>query len=113
MLDPAYVAQRIRLSGLPTSPVYDGLVGGRMPFWSADRLSDQEVIDIVAYVVGSEMVAPGNNINANTNNANNTSARECDSTHAKVGQTMQFSNLFHDVGGTATIVDDHLVIEEE
>lgn len=108
-LDRQYVADRIRLSGETTSEVYDDLIGGRMPFFAASRLDDQEVLDIVAYVATSEMVAPGNNINAapnNVNNVNNGELRECGATHAKIGQSLQFSNLFHDVSGTATIVDD-------
>lgn len=108
-LELDYIAERIRLSGSATSPTYDDLTGGRMPFWAADRLSDQDVIDIAAYIAGSEMVEPGNNINVNPNNANNTNntpGRDCDSTHAKIGQSMEFSTLFHDVAGTATIFDD-------
>lgn len=32
--------------------------------------------------------------------------RDCESTHAAVGQTGDFSNFAHGIGGTATIVDD-------
>jgi len=46
-----YIASRVRTSGRADSPVYTGLTGGIMPFWSADRLSDAELLDIVAYVV--------------------------------------------------------------
>lgn len=45
-----YVASRIRLSGSTTSAVYSGLTGGVMPFWAKDRLSDDEVRNLVAFV---------------------------------------------------------------
>ncbi|MEM7261574.1 MAG: DM13 domain-containing protein [Planctomycetota bacterium] len=48
-LDADYVRQRIRTSGRPND-VYPGLTGGVMPFWSASRLSDEEVESLVAYV---------------------------------------------------------------
>jgi mono/diheme cytochrome c family protein len=48
--EPAYVAARIRTSGSSTSPIYQGLSGGVMPFWAKDRLSDAEVRDLVAFV---------------------------------------------------------------
>lgn len=115
-LDATYVAERIRLSGEEESGVYDGLTGGRMPFWAPDRMSDDEMLDVVAFVVDSEPADPNvdptnNSTNANPNNANsnpnNTPAmRQCDATHAKVGQTMEFSTAFHDVAGTAEILDD-------
>jgi mono/diheme cytochrome c family protein len=50
-LDAAYVARRIRRSGPPRSMIYEGLLGGVMPFWGANRLSDAELLDLVAYVV--------------------------------------------------------------
>ncbi|MBL8949100.1 MAG: DM13 domain-containing protein [Myxococcales bacterium] len=49
-LDPAYVAERVRHSGRADSEVYDGLSGGIMPFWAADRLSDAELRDIIAFL---------------------------------------------------------------
>jgi mono/diheme cytochrome c family protein len=49
-LDAAYVARRVRTSGPARSAVYVGLTGGVMPFWGADRLSDAELLDIIAFV---------------------------------------------------------------
>jgi cytochrome c len=49
-LPRAYVAERVRTSGPVDSSIYDGLSGGVMPFWGANRLSDPELIHILAYV---------------------------------------------------------------
>ncbi|MEM9462360.1 MAG: c-type cytochrome, partial [Myxococcota bacterium] len=49
-LDPEYVAQRVRTSGRTQSEVYNGLTGGVMPFWAADRLSDDELRDLIAWL---------------------------------------------------------------
>ncbi len=48
--DAAYIATRIRTSGSSTSPIYQGLSGGVMPFWAKDRLSDAEVKDLIAFI---------------------------------------------------------------
>lgn len=101
-LSPEYIAQRTRTSGLTDSTTYSGLTGGIMPFWGRNRLSDPELLDIVAFVsTGAESgVMMGEDdplINSETG---------CTSTSPKIGQTASFSNLFHDVGGTATIIDD-------
>jgi hypothetical protein len=101
MLEPEYTALRVRTSGSASSTVYPGLTGGRMPVWSADRLSDTELIDIAAYLetsTGSGDPGPGE--------VPGDELRECDSTHAKIGQTATLVEAFHDVGGVATIVDD-------
>jgi mono/diheme cytochrome c family protein len=47
---PEYIAGRIRMSGSPRSAVYSGLTGGVMPFWAKDRLSDDDVRDLVAFI---------------------------------------------------------------
>ena len=107
LLEPAYIAQRIRTSGLTDSSTYDGLTGGRMPFWGADRLSDDELRDVVAFVDQNEpdITQPGNG-------SDGPAARECDATHPRVGQTAEFRTLAHGVRGTARIVDDcHIEIE--
>ena len=49
-LEAAYIARRIRTSGPADSAAYDGLSGGKMAFWGLDRLSDAELIDIVAWL---------------------------------------------------------------
>jgi thiosulfate dehydrogenase len=48
------IARRIRTSGPVDSATYPSLSGGRMPFWGEDRLSDAELLDLVAFV---EMLA--------------------------------------------------------
>lgn len=101
MLDPAYIALRVRTSGDEDSPIYPGLTGGRMPFWSADRLSDDALIDIAAYLetsTGSGDPGPGGDPGGEL--------RDCESTSSKIGSTATLDGSFHDVGGVATIVDD-------
>jgi len=44
-----YIRRKVRLSG-PTGTVYEGLIGGNMPFWSRDKLSDGEVEDLATYL---------------------------------------------------------------
>lgn len=101
-LSAEYIANRTRTSGLTSSDTYTGLTGGIMPFWGVNRLSDAELVDIVAYVsAGAESnVMMGSD--TPTSNANT----GCTATNSKIGQTAQFSTLFHDVTGTATIIDD-------
>ena len=57
-LEADYIATRIRTSGLPSSPVYEGLTGGRMPFWGVDRIDDAQLRDLVAYVVELQSAEP-------------------------------------------------------
>lgn len=97
-----FVARRIRTSGDADSATYPGLTGGRMPFWAADRLTDTEVLDLAAYVEGSE--APDPEPTGGTGSGGTT--RTCDSTHAMVGHTATLSQRAHGVRGTARIVDD-------
>ncbi len=97
------IAGRVRLSGRPDSAVYDGLAGGRMPFWGADRLSDAELVDLATYVNVSadgavDPVAPEPVVDPNL--------RTCDSTSPRIGETAILDGFSHDVAGTATIVDD-------
>jgi mono/diheme cytochrome c family protein len=49
-LDPAYVARRIRTSGLQSNAEATPFATGRMPFWSVERLSDGELRDLVAFI---------------------------------------------------------------
>ena len=97
-----YIARRIRTSGPPDSVAYDGLVEGVMPFWGADRLSDGELVDIVAYVASGEVA----DIDMAGDDPMNSAATGCSSTSAKIGQSATLSSLFHQVAGTATIIDD-------
>jgi mono/diheme cytochrome c family protein len=108
-LEPDYVAERVRTSGDADSPIYPGLTGGRMPFWAADRLSDDELRDIVAYVESSEAPDTGSP-DAGVPDAGDD--RDCDATHPRVGQVAELTTRFHGVSGTATIVDDCTVTIE-
>jgi mono/diheme cytochrome c family protein len=100
-LDADYVAERVRLSGDRDSAIYFGLTGGRMPFWSADRISDDELRDVIAYVIGTD---------GSTSDGDDpppvADQRSCEATHAKVGQVAELTPIFHGVSGLATVVDD-------
>ncbi len=93
------IARRVRTSGRVDSQVYPGLTGGVMPFWAADRLSDNQLIDVIAFVRAND---------PRTGNGGNGGGtlRQCDSTHSKIGQTATLQPFAHGVGGTATIIDD-------
>ena len=102
-LTPADIAKRIRTSGPASSDVYDSLTGGVMPFWSAERLTDQQMIDIIAYLGTTEATKK----DTGALDISKTDAQSsCGKTHAKVGQTLSFSTKSHKVAGTVTIIDD-------
>jgi mono/diheme cytochrome c family protein len=98
LLDAETIARRIRTSGTTNSEVYEGLTGGRMPFWAADRLSNEELRDVVAFVLSNDGGGGGNGQMGEL--------RECDSTHPKIGQVATLRTFAHQVSGTAVIVDD-------
>jgi hypothetical protein len=104
-----------------------------MPFWGADRLSDTELLDLIAYVTTSEPPPPGTGggtteggtggegtteggtteggtggegTEGGTTEGGTTEGSACTSDHAKVGQIAILKNHFHGIGGTATILDD-------
>ena len=104
-LTPEYIGRRVRLSGRSDSSVYAGLLGGIMPFWSADRLSDDQLRDIVAYLTDESTTAPtdpdpGPGDNPTPGQGN------CGTDHPMVGQTANLTTRFHDVAGTATVIDN-------
>ncbi|MEM9489581.1 MAG: DM13 domain-containing protein, partial [Myxococcota bacterium] len=101
LLEPELIARRVRTSGLADSGTYDGLTGGRMPFWGANRLSDDELRDLIAFVDQNEPMAP-----ETSGSDDGPAARECDATHPRVGQIAELSTLSHGVMGTARIIDD-------
>jgi len=101
-LSTAYVTERVRLSGRVDSQVYPGRAGGRMPFWSRDRLSQDDLVHVATYVNVSSASGDGNSVS----DSGEGNLRECSSTHPKIGQTATLIEQFHDVGGIATIVDD-------
>jgi hypothetical protein len=49
---------RVRTGGPRDSPVYEGLSGSLMPFWAAERLTDAELLDAVAFVTAGAEGAP-------------------------------------------------------
>jgi cytochrome c len=99
-LSPTLVANRVRLSGRANSQVYPGLTGGVMPFWGANRLSDPELLDIVAYL------AEGGDDGGGAGGGGGEGGEACAADHPKVGQSTQLITRAHGVRGTATIVDN-------
>jgi thiosulfate dehydrogenase len=107
-LDGTYIALRVRTSGQADSPVYEGLTGGQMPFWGADRLSDSELRDLVAYISTSDAVDPANN-----GVAVDVEVPDCPTTHEKVGLTAEMTTRFHGVTGTVRVVNDCAIVIED
>ena len=124
-----YVATRVRTSGSQNSAVYQGLTGGRMPFWGGDRLTDDELRNLIAFVAeeeampgngemmvpeekatpgSGEMMVPEEEIMPENGEMMVTvgAPRECPLTHPTVGHVAELSTIFHGVQGTATIVND-------
>ncbi|MCA9694616.1 MAG: DM13 domain-containing protein [Myxococcales bacterium] len=126
-LESGYVATRVRLSGRMDSPVYDGLGGGLMPFWAADRLSDDELRDIAAWLAtedepgtttGTEPTTDPTDATTDPTDPTDpttdpTTGGDCSATHPSVGYVANLTAFFHDVGGTATIVDDCTIVIED
>ncbi|NJK32955.1 MAG: c-type cytochrome, partial [Deltaproteobacteria bacterium] len=105
--DPGYSATRIRTSGRSDSAVYEGLTGGVMPFWASDRLSDAELLDLVAYLAESEpdpTTSDGDGDDDTTTTGDGDG--DCELTSARIGWKAELVNYFHGVGGTAEIIDD-------
>ena len=99
-----FVSRKVRLSGPLGDDIYPGLeVFGVMPFWGPDRISDEDLNDVVAFVVNSE--AP-DLANPEPEPTSPPVAEGCPSTHPRIGQTAEFTTRSHRVAGTATIVDD-------
>ncbi len=100
-LDAGYVANRVRLSGRTGSDVYSGLTGGIMPFWGANRLSNADLVDIVAFLeLGQEDLATIFEGSVSGGGSG------CGADHAKVGYTAELTTRQHRVSGTATIIDN-------
>jgi mono/diheme cytochrome c family protein len=132
-LDPSYIATRVRTSGRSDSAVYDGLTGGVMPFWGADRLTDDELRDIVAWLSMDDGVADGGDEEPTSEGSGTEGGdadvdsggdptsdggtdtgdelpNNCPATHERVGWIAELSTEFHDVSGVAEIVDDCTVV---
>jgi len=102
-LEPSYIAERVRRSGRADSKVYPGLTGGVMPFWGADRLSEMELLDIVAFLAKKDVTAPPPAAPGGTFDL---TTRSCAKTHARVGQTAVLERHIHSTSGKAKIIDD-------
>lgn len=108
---PEQIAKKVRTSG-PSSAdqpnsVYNGLTGGRMPFWSLERLSNQELGDIIAFLrstVDNAGSSSSGGMSGSSSSGGNTNG--CATNHPDVGKTTMLSTLQHDVSGLATIIDD-------
>ena len=101
------IDNRIRLSGTTESSVYEGLTGGIMPFWSSERLSDSELKDLVAYTFGFKDEESDKIETLEGEDSSVSSAQSnCTSTNPLVGKTLTLSERYHDVKGTAEILDD-------
>ncbi len=111
-LEPEYVARRVRRSGRADSTAYPGLTGGIMPFWSADRLSDAELRDVVAFVAALSRGDIASDANAGADSTTNQPRRQCESTHPRVGQVAALVERFHGVGGTVRVIDDCTLLLE-
>ena len=97
----------MRTSGLTDSAVYDGLTGGKMPFWALDRLSDDELRDLVAWLPGSVQAPFEEDPDpAPSTDAGSGGSGDCGAAHPLVGATAELSTLFHGVMGSAEVVDD-------
>lgn len=107
-LGAEYVAQRVRTSGREQSEIYQGLTGGVMPFWSADRLDDDELRDLIAYLALEQApTTPPDPVDPPAPPPDEPPGPSgCTSSHPMVGATAVLVESFHDVGGIARIVDD-------
>ena len=106
-LSPEVIAKRVRTSGSQSSDVYDGLTGGKMPFFAADRLSDDKLLDIIAFLKGSEAEVGDENTGESRVDLSLTNPiSSCGSDHPSVGATLTFNTRYHRVAGTAKVVDN-------
>ncbi len=97
-----YVANRVRNSGRTNSEVYEGLTGGIMPFWGANRFSDAELLNVVAFLgLGADELDA---ISGDTTGGASTS--NCGSDHERVGWETELITRQHRVSGTARIIDN-------
>ena len=104
-LDVDLIARRVRTSGSPDSVAYEGagLTGGRMPFWSEERLSAEELQDVIAFVLNND---GRTDAVVESDTASDGVVGECDSTHPSVGQTAELSNRSHGISGTVEVLND-------
>lgn len=103
-LSPEAIAGRVRTSGSSSSDVYDGLTGGRMPFWASSRLSDNDLKNVIAYLDSTESTEPSEA--ADSDISLDGAQTNCDKTSPKIGKTANFVTRSHLVSGTVSIIDD-------
>lgn len=100
------IARRVRTSGGNVSGVYSGVTGGSMPFFAKDRLSDDELRHIIAYLLSISTIMPGTGTGTPYDFSVQTPQSGCGKTHARVGQSADLQLCSHGVTGKVTIVDD-------
>lgn len=100
--DANLISRRVRTSGSINSQVYPELTGGRMPFWAEDRLSNNDLRDVIAYILASNT---DDAINA-PNPGDDLGDGQCSSSHPSIGKVATLTEKDHGVAGTATIIDD-------
>lgn len=106
-ITPEIAAERIRKSGRIDSNVYEGLTGGIMPFWGENRLSDDELINIIAFL---SLTDNETEIDDDGEDDEPEDDLECQSTHPKIGMEATLSTFSHGVEGTAVIKDDCTIV---
>lgn len=106
-------AARVRLSGPIDSEIYPGLESpSRMPFWSTERLSDDELRDLSEFVfsIGDDDVStPDAGMMMNDAGM----MQECGDDHPMVGKTAVINGKGYDVAGTVSIVDNCTLVVED
>jgi mono/diheme cytochrome c family protein len=110
-LPVAYIAKRIRTSGPQNSAVHLGLDGGLMPFWSRERMSDGELLDVVTFVSTAYVPDPGpaDDVTGSPDGTSNDATvpgEDCANSHPHVGWTATFIGKYHGVAGQAIIIND-------
>lgn len=108
-LSPETIARRVRTSGPDDTGVYPGLTGGRMPFWSQSRLTDDELRDIIAFLDATVPIEPGGGNGQTPADISLPGAQTsgaCGNDHPAVGSTAIFSTFSHDVAGTVEVIDN-------
>lgn len=108
-VDAQTIARRIRTSGNSSSNIYADLTGGIMPFWSAERLSNAELLDLVAYVeqrTEDDASIPDAGVPDDASMRMETGTRECPASHPSVGNMGELETFAHGVTGTATVIND-------
>jgi cytochrome c len=117
-LDHDYIAAKIRVSGSNLSGSYEGLsYGGNMPFWGANRISDQDVRDIAEYLaVASRWIPAPQDTPTPTNTPTQTPVSPQATPTPQPPSTIQpgwtadfGTGNSHRVGGKVTVLDEDTI----